>query len=139
MQRRDSNSIRATERQARHKHRPALYVIEKRLGVARSLERQLFEQGFEVLVLNGDEIPRLARAPLLRAIENAGFVAIYAQESICTEEVRAFRGLGWDFVFDHSWEEKCSDDDEGLSDLVALAELLRIDATEGRHGPAPHP
>src|SRR6202795_1204604 len=49
--------ITATERYMRHGHYPALILVEGNPALATRLERALFDDHFEVLLVSGDELP----------------------------------------------------------------------------------
>ena len=76
------NEVSARERYQRHGHYPATFLLENRPAVASKLERALFEQGFEVLLLGGDAESPSSILEAIRTTERIGAIAIYFGDAL---------------------------------------------------------
>ena len=129
--------VAAWERHRHHGHFPAVILVENRAALASLLERALFEKGFEVLLLDEGEIPFAARAGVLAAMQAGGLVVIYAVESIAPEEKLALRDAARDHFFDLDAVSLPADDGEAVTQVLTLAESLRI--SNGAENPGDGP
>ena len=76
------NEVSTSERYRRHGHYPATFLLENRPAVAAKLERALFEQGFEVLLLGGDAESRSSILEAIRITQRIGAIAIYFGDAL---------------------------------------------------------
>jgi sulfate adenylyltransferase subunit 1 len=84
-------AVTSGERYKRHGHDPGLILVENNPGLATSLERALFDDHFEALLVRGDALPVSVLESQYGAFESAGLVVIYASAALSPEEKR---GLG---------------------------------------------
>jgi sulfate adenylyltransferase subunit 1 len=84
-------AVTSGERYKRHGHDPGLILVENNPGLATSLERALFDDHFEALLVRGDALPVSVLESQYGAFESAGLVVIYASAALSSEEKR---GLG---------------------------------------------
>ena len=84
-------AVTSGERYKRHGHDPGLILVENNPGLATSLERALFDDHFEVLLIRGDALPVSVLETQYAAFESAGLVVIYSIDAVSPE---AKRGLG---------------------------------------------
>jgi bifunctional enzyme CysN/CysC len=124
------NRVSSQERQQRHGHSPAIFLEHGRQALARALERALFDQGFEVVLLDQSE-PSSASAAAVTALYAAGFVVICEDQTLGAQESGLRREAGKCF-FDLANLNLPAEDEEALRRIVALAESLRTPADTGR-------
>jgi sulfate adenylyltransferase subunit 1 len=115
------------ERYARHGHLPAVILLEGRPPLAASLERQLFERGFETLHLSGPEFSSDSFADTIRVTEKAGILVLYSGEAL-SQEIKGhlaaeFSGRFFDLGHAH---EIVNNEEQATQHVLALAESLRI-------------
>jgi sulfate adenylyltransferase subunit 1 len=125
--------ITAEERFKRHGHRPAIFLLPKRYLLAESVERALFEKGFETVIVDGDAIPLLAVDAVLSRLWSVGIVVLFVVGEIHTEARRTLEMLGGDSLFDFANAEQGA---ELAGEIVSCAELVRIDRTARPSGKA---
>jgi sulfate adenylyltransferase large subunit len=118
------NRVMALERYQRHGHHPATFLLENRPAVASKLERALFEQGFEVLIIGGDAQSPDAILETMRAMQRIGAISIYSGEALDAESKERLAAEGTPQLFEIS-QESASDEQLFLRAL-ALADSLRI-------------
>jgi hypothetical protein len=118
--------VSAEERYERHGHYPATFLLENRPAVASRLERALFEQGFEVFDLNGDEASPHAFLEAVRAAQRMGAVSIYSGEALDTETKDRLALDGKPRWFDLSRKSEDANDEELFGRALALADSLRF-------------
>ncbi|HEV8493391.1 MAG TPA: sulfate adenylyltransferase subunit CysN [Candidatus Angelobacter sp.] len=117
--------VASRERYERHGHYPAIFSTA-RTALAKRLERALFDEGFEAIVVNANEGPLLAARDFWSALYAAGFMVIYANPSLGPEE-RAELEAGADGrYFDLDALSLPADDADAAQQVLALAEPLRI-------------
>jgi len=122
----EENRVTAEERYQRHAHYPATFLAENQPALASRLERALFEQGFEVLHLEGDEASLYGLLETIRATERMGAISIYSGDLLDagTKErlgVEVKHGL-----FDLSLEIENANEEEAFRRALALADGLRF-------------
>jgi sulfate adenylyltransferase subunit 1 len=113
------------ERHRRHGHSPAIILANARAGIARRLERALFDEGFEVMLVEqkgSSASPRTAWATLYAA----GFVVIYHNPTLGMEERADLRAVAGDRYFDLAELDLPEADGESVREIVDFTERLRI-------------
>src|SRR5262249_37155057 len=70
--------VTAEERHRRHGHKPGILLLGNRLSLAKSLERALFQGGFEAVVVDGSGVASPVLAGFLTALYSAGLVVLCA-------------------------------------------------------------
>ena len=127
-------AVSPLERHRRHGHYPAIILVDARAELARRIERALFDDGFEVMVV-GEETSSLASAKTAwftwRA---AGFVVIYQSSSLGAEERLEFKTAAGDRFFDLADLQLVSGDADALERVLAFARTLRIRAEDETTG-----
>jgi sulfate adenylyltransferase subunit 1 len=118
--------VSAEERYERHRHYPATFLLEQRPALAERLERALFEQGFEVLHLNGDEAPPFALPDAVRAAERLGAVSIYSGDALDAEAKQQLALQARPRLFDLSRKTENTSDEELFQRALTLADSLRF-------------
>ena len=127
-------AVSPLERHRRHGHYPAIILVDARAELARRIERALFDDGFEVMVV-GEETSSLASAKTAwftwRA---AGFVVIYQNSSLGAEERLELKTAAGDRFFDLADLQLVSGDADALERVLAFARTLRIRAEDETTG-----
>jgi len=121
-----ANHVTAQERYERHGHDPAAFLLENQPAVASKLERALFEQGFEVLLL-GDE----AKSPnvILEAIRMAqriGAISIYSGDVLDAQTKERLATEVSPRLFEISRQSESASDEQLFLRGLALAGSLRL-------------
>jgi sulfate adenylyltransferase subunit 1 len=114
----------------RHRHRPAIFLV-KQSAVAESLERELFERGFEALLVKSDATSAESRAAVVRTLWSAGMVIVLFAAAISGEERRILEATAREFLFDVSGDESA-----GFTEALNLAEGLRVNIESNRDNKA---
>jgi bifunctional enzyme CysN/CysC/sulfate adenylyltransferase subunit 1 len=120
--------VTADNRYQRHGHMPALILLQDRPRLAVYLERALFSQGFEVLLLSTADVPVAHLQTALRFARSAGLVLIWSAESLEDQEIpneAVATQERFEFVFDLAKEDLPEDDAEAVAAVVSLLSPLR--------------
>jgi len=119
------------ERYQRHGHYPAIFSTI-RATLAKRLERALFDEGFEAIVVDASEGPLLADS--WSVLYAAGFMVIYAKSSLGPAERAELEAGAGDRYFDLDALSLPADDADAAQQALALAKSLRIANEEHRKG-----
>jgi sulfate adenylyltransferase large subunit len=120
------NRVSADERYQRHAHYPATFLLENQPALASRLERALFEQGFEVLHLEGGEAPPYALLETIRLTQRIGSISIYSGDPL---DAGAKEPLGAEVkhrLFDLSRQNENANEEEVFRRALAFADALRF-------------
>jgi bifunctional enzyme CysN/CysC/sulfate adenylyltransferase subunit 1 len=120
------------ERYRRHGHYPAVILVNVRVGLARQLERALFEAGFEVMRVE-KKASSISTKTVWATLHAAGFVVLYQNPSPGIDERADLRAAAGDHFFDIAELDLLSAT-EAVRQVLALAETLRIPAGVGTTG-----
>jgi bifunctional enzyme CysN/CysC/sulfate adenylyltransferase subunit 1 len=124
-------AIAPQERFDRSGHRPAIFAIPSRDFVAQSVERALFDRGFQTIALDGDRIPSAAVSLVLAPLFSTGIMVIFAADKMQPETRRALEAIAGDSFFDFVTAAQRFTRDEVATEIVLHAESLRITSTRG--------
>ncbi|MBS1840103.1 MAG: sulfate adenylyltransferase subunit CysN [Acidobacteria bacterium] len=113
------------ERHLRHGHFPAIILANSHVTLAQRLERALFEEGFEAIVIDGNAGYLPAKAAW-NSLYSAGFVVIYLKSSLETQERVELRSAAKERFFDLAEAELPAEDADGIERVVAWAQSLRM-------------
>jgi hypothetical protein len=94
-------------------------------ALVRGLERALFDDGFEVMLVERNASTNSATAGW-RMLHSAGFVVVYQNSSLGKEERLDLRAAAGDSFFDLADLSPLQSDAEIIEQVRALAESLRI-------------
>jgi sulfate adenylyltransferase subunit 1 len=122
--------VSAQERYTRHGHYPGIFLLENQTALAWRLERALFEQGFEVLDVTGDEASPAALIDAIRAAQTIGAVSIYSGSALDSEAKKWLALQGNHRVFDLSQKNEDANYGELFRRALALADSLRLVKTQ---------
>ncbi len=117
--------LAAAERYKRHGHNAGLIVVEDNPALATRLERALFDDRFEVLLLSGDAISVPDLESRYGAFESAGLVIIYSCDKLSSETKRKLSVLAADGFFDLSAVPLPEGESESVRKALSLIQSLR--------------
>jgi sulfate adenylyltransferase large subunit len=118
-------SVTSTERYKRHGHYPALIVVEDNPALAMRLERALFEDHFEVLLVSGDALPVSVLESQYAVFESTGLVVIYASAALASEAKRKLSALAANRFFDLSALQLPTEENEAVQKALMVLRTLR--------------
>jgi hypothetical protein len=107
-------------------------LAEDQPALASRLERALFERGFEVLHLDGDEASLPALLEIIRATERMGAISIYSGDPL---DAGTKQQLGVEVkhrLFDLSRGDENANEEEVFRRALALADALRFRKPENK-------
>jgi hypothetical protein len=128
-------SVTAQERYRRHGHNPALILVEKNPVLAMRIERALFNDRFQVLLISGESLPASMLENQFAAFESAGFVVIYSCEEAPPEAKRRLEKLSMGRFFDISALQLPPDEQQAMRKVLSLVQSLRALAEPGHQDP----
>jgi sulfate adenylyltransferase subunit 1 len=114
------------ERYQRHGHYPAIFSTTARPGLVKRLERSLFDEGFEVIVVDASEASVLSARDQWAILYATGFLVIYMNPSLGPEERAEMKTVAGSSHFDLDTLELAAEDGQAAQHVLALAESLRI-------------
>jgi bifunctional enzyme CysN/CysC/sulfate adenylyltransferase subunit 1 len=118
--------VAPAERYKRHGHYPGLILVENNPELATRLERALFDDRFEVLVVSGDALGVSNLEKQFAAFETAGLVVIYSCATLAPEAKRKFAALAADRFFDLSTFEVPEEEPDAIRKIVSRLQSLRV-------------
>jgi sulfate adenylyltransferase subunit 1 len=113
------------ERYQRHGHYPAIFSTT-RTALAKRLERALFAEGFEAIVVDASKASFLSARDSWAILYATGFVVIYANPSLEPEERAELKTVAGDGYFDLNALDLAAEDPDAVQQVLLLAEPLRI-------------
>jgi sulfate adenylyltransferase subunit 1 len=116
------------QRYARHRHHPAILLLENRVELGTRVERVLFDGGFETLHWTGSEPDRGSLEDALRITEATGSVVIYSGAPLAAETKAHLRAQFGARVFEAA--SILASNDEVVRQAARFAQSLRIAAAE---------
>jgi sulfate adenylyltransferase large subunit len=76
------DAVTGEERQRRHGHKPGIFLLGNRGSLARSLERALFDEGFQAVVFDAFGVASTALKHLLASLYGAGLMVVCTNASL---------------------------------------------------------
>jgi sulfate adenylyltransferase subunit 1 (EFTu-like GTPase family) len=119
------SAVTNLERYQRHGHYPAIFLTTARPGLARQLERSLFEAGLEAIVVDASKASFLSARDSLAILYATGFVVIYANPSVDREERLELEAVAGSRYFDLDTLTLATEDADAVRQVLLLAESLR--------------
>jgi bifunctional enzyme CysN/CysC/sulfate adenylyltransferase subunit 1 len=126
--------VTAIERHRRHRHYPALILVEDNADLATRLERALFDDLFEVLLVSGDALPVSVLESQYAAFESAGLVVIYSVDLLPPEAKIKLAAAAEDRFFDLSALGFVTEESDSVRKVLLLLQRLRGVADERNQG-----
>jgi sulfate adenylyltransferase subunit 1 len=117
-----ADEIGLQERYRRHGHKPGIFLLGNRRALAGSIERQLFEEGFEVMVLDASDISSDTLMALLASLHAAGLLVLCTNASLELQDLDTVRFAG---VF-RADAANHPDDRQLTQEVLAFAQGLRL-------------
>jgi sulfate adenylyltransferase subunit 1 len=117
--------VTAAERYKRHGHYPALIVVENDASLAARLERALFNEHFEVLLVDGGDVPASVLASQYAAFEAAGVVVIYSSDVLAADAKRTLSNLAGKRFFEFSAAQSSIGETDAAQRILSLLRSLR--------------
>jgi sulfate adenylyltransferase large subunit len=127
-------AVALQERSERNRHRPAVFAIPHRDVLAESVERALFDGGFQTITLDGYRIPCAAVHLAVTPLFSAGLVVIFAVDKIQPETRRALETIAGELFFDLVTAAQSRAAEELTAEAVLRAESLRIPRLSSHSG-----
>jgi sulfate adenylyltransferase subunit 1 len=118
-------AVAPQDRFKRHGHLPAIFLLPNDF-LAESAERALFDEGFETIVLDGDQIPSASITAILNPLLSAGLVVLLAADNIPVETRRTLETLAGDSLFDFVTAEPPVTHQDLASRILSQAASLRL-------------
>jgi sulfate adenylyltransferase subunit 1 len=119
-----TGGVTEQERRKRHGHLPAVFYVRD-VSIAEHLEKNLFEKGFEAVLVRQSELPASALPSVLSALWSAGIVVVYTGE-LASQERGVIQVMTEERFFEFPAAENPAATEEILHRAVSVAEALRI-------------
>jgi phosphoglycolate phosphatase-like HAD superfamily hydrolase len=119
-------AITPQDRFKRHGHLPAIFLLPNRDFLPESAERALFDNGFETITVDGDQIPYASVKSLLDPLWSAGLLVLFAAGNISVETRRTLETLAGDSLFDFVTAEPRVTHQDLASRILSQAASLRL-------------
>ena len=116
----------AQERYKRNGHYPATFLLENRRALASKLERALFEQGFEVLLVGGDAESPSSILEAIGITQGIGAISIYPGDALDAETKERLAKEVHVRLFELSPQSESASDEQLFLRGLALADSLRL-------------
>ncbi len=117
--------IAPLERHRRHGHYPATILVNARPALSSRLERALFNEGFEAMLVEENSSDPLAKTTWA-ALHAAGFVVIYHNPSLEPDEASRLQAAAGEHFFDLAELDLPAGDAQAVEYILTLAASLRI-------------
>ena len=82
--------VAVQERHRRHGHKPGVFLLGNRLSLAKLLERVFFQEGFEVVVVDGSGVASPVLAGFLSSLYSAGMVVLCTNTALAPQDLAQF-------------------------------------------------
>ena len=125
--------VTSLERRQRHGHDAAIILASARTDLAGRIERALFEDGFEVILIGEAEPLRVSPRTAWAVLHTAGFVVVYQRLKLGEEEKLELKVAAGDRFFDLAELDASLSDPEAVARVRSFAESLRIPSVD-QHG-----
>jgi sulfate adenylyltransferase large subunit len=116
--------VTAAERYKRHGHSPALVLVEGNPALAARLERALFDDHFEVLLVTNDAVPISVLQSQFAIFETAGIIVVYSCQALALDSKRKLGSLAPGRFFDLSSFQLSAKESDAVQKLVSLLRPL---------------
>ena len=123
-------SVTAWERYKRHGHYPALILVEGNPALAERLERALFDEHFEVVLANAEDVPVSILQNQFKVFESMGLVVIYSSDALAPDEKRKLSALAAAGFFDLSASQLPTEENDAVRKVISLLHPLRAVADQ---------
>lgn len=117
-------AVSPEERFSRHGHKPGIFLLDNGLALAKSVERQLFQSGFETIVLDASGLSSSTLIALLVSLQDAGLLVLCVNAALAPGELETLR-LASLFQTD-AGNQREMDEAQLTWEALAFAEKLRL-------------
>ncbi len=104
-----SACVSQLERENRHNHSSGVFVVQDDVALAKLLERKLFDERFEVLLIDSHQYSAPALGMLVPALLTAGIVAVYVTGKISPQDRASLQSLAHGHLFEINSIEQALD------------------------------
>jgi sulfate adenylyltransferase subunit 1 len=118
-------SVTPAERYKRHGHYPALIVVENNRALAKRLERALFDEHFEALLVSSEAIAPSAMVAQYPGFESAGLVVIYSCDVLPSGAKQKLGAVAAHRFFDVSALQLPFEQTDAVGELASQLRSLR--------------
>ena len=118
--------VSATEKAARHGHRPGVFLLPNRASLTDTVERTLFENGFATITIDGDQIPSAYLPSLAASAWSAGLLVLLIIDKPSAQVVDALERVAGGSLFRLGPDSNRKNREEIVQQTVSQAETLRI-------------
>ncbi|HEX8837456.1 MAG TPA: sulfate adenylyltransferase subunit CysN [Candidatus Acidoferrum sp.] len=128
--------VAVEERYRRHGHKPGVFLLGNQISLARLLERTLFQEGFEVMVVDGSGVASPVLAGFLNSLYSAGMVVLCTNTALAPQDLARFPRediFEAARILDAAKPGVETTDVQIIQDAVSFAEKLRLSS---EHHPA---
>jgi bifunctional enzyme CysN/CysC/sulfate adenylyltransferase subunit 1 len=122
---REHVSVAAAERYKRHGHYPGLVIVEGDPELAARMERALFDDHFEVLLLESDAVSVSDLEAQYAALQAAGLVVIYSCDAARPDVKARLNAIGKDRFFDVAALQLAEDNPASVQKILSFLRPLR--------------
>jgi sulfate adenylyltransferase large subunit len=132
-----SGEVGAQERYHRHGHKPGVFLLGNRLSLAKSLERAFFQEGFEVVVVDGSGVASPVLAGVLTSLYSAGMVVLCTNTALARQDLAAFpREVIFEAtgILDAGKPDAETNEAQIMQDATGFAEKLRLSSEHNLAG-----
>jgi bifunctional enzyme CysN/CysC/sulfate adenylyltransferase subunit 1 len=121
-----TGKVTVEEHIERHGHRQAIFTLTGERRQAEGLERALLERGFEVVLVDHDELRPAGRDTLFSTLWNLGFlILVWRERQLRPEDHGLFKTLARESYFDLSDANSSEDGEHAFHRVLDIAETLR--------------
>jgi sulfate adenylyltransferase subunit 1 len=117
--------VTAADRYRRHGHYPALILVENNSSLAARLERALFDEHFQVLLVSDAAVPVSALESQYAAFESAGLVVIYSCDALPFETKQKLGAIAAPRFFDPSAFQLSLGQADAVREFISRLRSLR--------------
>jgi bifunctional enzyme CysN/CysC/sulfate adenylyltransferase subunit 1 len=122
-----TSPVSVDERHIRRGHLPAALLLEGRQSLATSLERHLFDQGFDVLHLTNSAVSVDALSETIRVTQAAGIVTLYSGSPLDAETKRLIATISEGRFFDLAESKTLHlSEEEHATQALVFMQALRL-------------
>jgi sulfate adenylyltransferase large subunit len=130
-----SKGVTARERHRRHGHKPGVFLLRNRVSLAKSLERALFQCGFEAIVLDASGMASSTLSVVLSSLHAAGMLVLCTNAALAPQELAK---LPMEPIFLPTAASRLAAGDDETDDRKIAEEALNF-AEKLRMSPGPDP
>jgi len=122
----DANGpVDAEERQLRQGHKAGILLLGNRSSLAKSLERALFDEGFQAVAFDGSGLGSSALGRLLASFHSAGLIALCTDFALESQELKELPAAAI-FQANDVADPATADDDQIAERALSFAKQLRL-------------